>query len=915
MELHETIKGKAYELEIPFVKIPEYITKNIKYGLFKWQKEAIKNFLLFEEIKKKNVDETPYNKDYTHLMFNMGTGTGKTLVMACLILYYYQKGYRNFLFFVNQNNIVDKTENNFIDENHSKYLFSDKIDFDGKTVSIKKVENFSDNCDDICIKFTSVQKLYSDIHLEKENNITLEQLYNQDIVMLGDEAHSLNTDTRRRTGEQEDLDLKTKLKTEEEIARKGWEDTVRILILKKNGKESKNVLLEFTATIPTVQSVAEKYADKKVYKFGLKDFLQAGYTKEINLVSASFDKKERILHTLLFNWYRHKIALKHKIHNFKGVILFRSKKIEESKDDYKFFIKIVNELKVSDFDFLKSISEKIDEKNTPYEQGKSRTEDILKFIKANKIKKSEIVSFVKDNFLERNLIITNSKDGTKTKENTSEEQEKLLNNLEDKNNHIRAIFTVKRLTEGWDVLNLFDIVRLYEGQNTGGGYKGKTPEATISEKQLIGRGVRYYPFSYKEKQKNKRKFDDDLKNELRVLEELYYYTCDDSEYISELKKELKKDGYITDDKVVKSFNLKEEFKESDFYKKVKIWKNEQEENPDKKKKNLQDLAKDFFSLEKISGILLTEEEMHMANEEKDTERLNLGDKKLKTISINFGEFEKNVFNKAVNIVSKKENSFYRFDNLKEKLGIDKIDDLRDKKFLGDFEIKIVVGNNIEFENIENEDKLKILIKFLKKVEEELKTYINDKIGTEFKAVKFCEIFDKGKVKNISKENIEKSETLARELKDSNWYVLNDFVGTLEENALVELIKESVGNLEEKYKEFYLLRNEEVYKIYDFESGRGFQPDFILFLKGGTDGLYYQIFIEPKGNQYLGEDKTFDSGKEGWKNIFLKQILKKYGDFKILEAENENYKLIGLPFFNKKNNEEFEKEFEKILQSK
>jgi type III restriction enzyme len=30
---------------------------------------------------------------------------------------------------------------------------------------------------------------------------------------------------------------------------------------------------------------------------------------------------------------------------------------------------------------------------------------------------------------------------------------------------------VDKLNEGWDVLNLFDIVRLYEGQNTGGSNK------------------------------------------------------------------------------------------------------------------------------------------------------------------------------------------------------------------------------------------------------------------------------------------------------------------------------------------------------------------------------------------------------------------------------------------------------------
>ena len=101
----------------------------------------------------------------------------------------------------------------------------------------------------------------------------------------------------------------------------------------------------------------------------------------------------------------------------------------------------------------------------------------------------------------------------------------------------------------------------------------------------------------------------------------------------------------------------------------------------------------------------------------------------------------------------------------------------------------------------------------------------------------------------------------------DWYILDKFAGTSEEKELVTFIKDTIGNLESKYSEYYLLRNEEVYKIYDFDRGRGFQPDFILFLKDKNKiGVHYQIFIEPKGNQYLGDDNTFKSGKEGWKEV-------------------------------------------------
>lgn len=88
--------------------------------------------------------------------------------------------------------------------------------------------------------------------------------------------------------------------------------------------------------------------------------------------------------------------------------------------------------------------------------------DLMSYIQKQDISYQEIIEFIKYNFKKENCIITNSETNKTQKEKTSDSQEKFLNSLEDNNNHIRAIFTVNRLTEGWDVLNLFDIVRLYE---------------------------------------------------------------------------------------------------------------------------------------------------------------------------------------------------------------------------------------------------------------------------------------------------------------------------------------------------------------------------------------------------------------------------------------------------------------------
>ncbi len=121
--------------------IPKYITDNLKYSFWDWQKDALQYFNVFEKNKRNLIEKI---NDPTHLMFNMATGTGKTLLMAALILYHYKKGCRHFIFFVNQNNIVDKTENNFINKNHTKYLFRQNVVIDDKLVEIRKVETFDD---------------------------------------------------------------------------------------------------------------------------------------------------------------------------------------------------------------------------------------------------------------------------------------------------------------------------------------------------------------------------------------------------------------------------------------------------------------------------------------------------------------------------------------------------------------------------------------------------------------------------------------------------------------------------------------------------------------------------------------------------------------------------------------------------
>ncbi|WP_295849187.1 DEAD/DEAH box helicase family protein [uncultured Neisseria sp.] len=889
---------KKYKPEL--LEIPEFASKNLKYDFFEWQKSALENFLIFDRTSE--LDDFPDLKNKpTHLLFNMATGAGKTMIMAALILYYFEKGYRHFLFFVNQNNIVDKTENNFIDPTHAKFLFTEKILQGNNVIPIRKVETFSQYSDGIEIKFTSVQKLYNDIHIQRENQTTLADLHKLNLVILGDEAHHLNAQTKSK--KQGELDLEKEINdrtSDAEIERKGWEHMVLKLLLNKNGNPSQNVLLEFTATLPENAEVQQKYADKIITKFGLKEFLQKGYTKEINLVSSTLGKKERVLHALLFAWYRHQIALKYGIANFKPVMLFRSKTIDESKADYLAFLNWAENVQAVDFSFLTTFSTSLSDSDNANEQGKTRTEQALKFMQENGFEFAHLANWVKQNYQKHNVIITNSETNKNKTEKTDSETEKLLNNLEAPDNPIRAIFTVDRLTEGWDVLNLFDIVRLYEGQNGGGSNKksGKTAAATVSEKQLIGRGVRYFPFAFEDKQSNKRKFDNDMQHELRILEELFYYTHDEqSRYITELKNELRKDGYLPekdDDKVLATFKLKSEFAVNKDFRDLLIWANKKIPNPNAKANNADSLKANPQTLSfQVHGNQLLQETQFKADANDEIAK-QLGTQNNFTQTIKMSEMERHIFNKALHIKGKNGQSLFHFDRLQSKLNIQNRNELQNN-LLKDWQIEFLGLE--QDKQISPDDKLAGCLKILEMVEKHLNESDTPFIGTkEFAPKKLWEIFGIPKQKWVKKDDVK--TTIATQ---NDWYVMDNFAGTSLEEELIQFISERLGDLKSKY-DVRLIRNEEVFKLNNFADGEGFMPDFILLLKdkqtsssnGVNDFLHYQIFIEPKGEHLVENDL--------WKAAFLEAITAEYGKDKILQKDTPHYRLIGLPFFtdNKKN---------------
>lgn len=114
--------------------IPDYINDNLLHTLRWYQDKAIRNY---------HFSQTQLKPNKQHVLFNMATGSGKTDLMAALILYLYQEHhYNNFLFTVNTNSVLMKTRDNLVNISSKKYLFQNEIEIDGKRILIKEVERF-----------------------------------------------------------------------------------------------------------------------------------------------------------------------------------------------------------------------------------------------------------------------------------------------------------------------------------------------------------------------------------------------------------------------------------------------------------------------------------------------------------------------------------------------------------------------------------------------------------------------------------------------------------------------------------------------------------------------------------------------------------------------------------------------------
>lgn len=841
--LHEQLEI-AFNFGVPKPQMPSSITQNLSpaFELRPYQEDAFASFIHYFS------NELSGKEKPLHLLFNMATGSGKTLIMAGSILYLYEKGYRNFLFFVNSTNIIEKTKDNFLNPRAAKYLFNENIYFEGKQVPVTQVDNFEGvNENDINICFTTIQQLHTDMTTEKENALTYENFADKEIVLLSDEAHHMNVRTRAQ------LELKL------EDQKPSWENTVESIFTSNED----NLLLEFTATHDYENSnIVGKYRNKVIYRYDLVDFRNDRFSKEVVLVHSDSDQDERILQALILNQYKQEVAEKNGI-NLKPVILFKTLgKIEESENNKSNFHQLIDDLTSSQIDGFRA--------SQTFQASESIVQRAFCFFDKYNITSEQLVQRLKWEFRKENCLSVN-------REKEEKNYQILINTLENANNPIRAIFAVRKLDEGWDVLNLFDIVRCSETIKS-----GKIKNTTTSEAQLIGRGARYFPFVLPEyTDRFRRKFDEDLDNELRALEELHYHSINDSQYITALKSSLVDQGIMDARPETRQIRLKDSFKETNLYKYGIVWLNKQVPKNYQHVKSLTDLAKLSVkqkNYEHIIHIGVGGVTTIMEKDETPVQQRNQSSRDVKIIDI-----EQNIVKSAI-----ARNPFFTFASLKQYFP--HLESIREfitsENYLGS--LAITFKGNLSYLEENRSAQLVACDGLLNQLESEIRKEITEYEGTKhFYEAHIRAVFtDKTLKFNVDTPRADDSD-LAYLVKVSDWFAFDSLYGTSEEKAFVQMLDRWIQESEKTYEDIYLLRNEGHFSLYNFSDGRGFQPDFVLFLreKNGK-ALSYQLFIEPKGEHLAANDR--------WKEAFLEEIRAEFHS-KIL-TENSKYRIIGVPSF-------------------
>ncbi|MHC9001768.1 DEAD/DEAH box helicase family protein [Enterococcus bulliens] len=844
---------------------PVYLEQNMVHKFRNYQSEALRYFHYSQE------SETFKFRNVKHVLFNMATGSGKTDVMAGLILYMYKElGYQNFLFVVNTNSVLNKTIDNLTNTQSLKYLYQSAIEIEGERIKIERVKTFPrvQSKNTIYIKLSSVQMVATDIFTQSENSMGKDDYARHKVAILGDEAHHYSAST----------------KSEKEFEQ-SWEKAINIIL---NVRED-NRLLEFTATIDLEnKNIYEKYKDKVLYRYALDQFILDRYSKNVKRIQSGNSDEENMLSVVLLSEFRRRYALELYHTQIKPVIMFKSQKIDASNEANQRFNELIESLTPE------IVREFLARQKALKSEDESETLSIaLDYYRKNDEELPQIVREIKREFSSKRII--NANDSDRGAGMLEKGQYEALNTLESPSNLYRVVFAVAKLTEGWDVLNLYDIVRISNFKDTKGDKK-----TTMAEAQLIGRGARYNPFELGGERSYQRRFDESANaTPSLVLETLHYHTINEPQYLKNLVEALDEmnlpSGEDTKNPLLDVL-VKPSFKRTKVWRDGKIYYNQTIEVNDSHYDGL-----DKYGVDNQSDIVV---KWRFASQEVGYKDNIVQEDYADTHQIP-GQLDERFLNKAMNRLS-----FFHFDNLKSFLpNLKSREEFYGEKWLNvkGRTLYATVPMMFTRKDLTAVEKLEILEMYLQEVAMKIKSGYNKAKGTNnfigYPIKEYISDYRKRKPNYDTGKIIldGKPQNVDRYVIEDDSFVYDSAIINMTEKQLVDRILERVGELREQYDDVYLIRMDEnmhresvtneVLKLHQFEAHpqvvrlEGFQPDFILYLQNSK--YFMQVFIEPKGGNLLE--------REQWKEDLLQYINENEGEL-VFEDEVDDVKIKGLKFY-------------------
>lgn len=446
--------------------IEKYMIHNFRY----FQKEAMAAFDYFLKADEENwFKNVLYEEIDGHKIpfygFEMSTGSGKTMLMGALILYLNKHhNQKNFLIIVQSDAIYEKTIRNF-DSNHIKRVFSNYL---VEKYNLVTGDNFTDKSSNydpdaaFSIYIFKIQKFFERSSVDqvmkvdkvweespwKRGRDTIsfhDFLKEHSLVVLTDEAHHYQNYRVSNEGNKSSGDIIANFDPQ--------------------------MVLEFTATAVTNDPSTSKRSQKIIYDYPINKFLDDGYGKKIRAfgytggvdlhddeIVSEEDKRKFLVAFLIHQVKKKAMELAVEVSKPKPILLIRARDTEHADN------------LLPEIERLSSEDKLIEEVYSEVTGGHKY--DITEIVRAN-VNLNDFKKAVKE--IPGKAFVFHNKNDSNT------DVRDKIDNIE--TNDQEVLIQIKKLEEGWDLLNPYTILIL--SNNTGTSVKRYV-------RQLIGRGVRLF---------------------------------------------------------------------------------------------------------------------------------------------------------------------------------------------------------------------------------------------------------------------------------------------------------------------------------------------------------------------------------------------------------------------------------------